>query len=221
MKRGRDESENDEEVFEEYQEITHLEKLLENTGEQLESSEVLKQCAQVSIDTSKKISSIYDILKDIIENQQKQRSDYLRVEKTLNLLTTKMEEQEEALVVQGQEIEDLRVKVDDLETKSKPKFDPETTIVAYRVPYTQTEDLNGKVKLMLEQGIGTAVEMKNVTRTPLYQGRAGLVKVQFNTREDKITVLKNKQNLRNCSGWMRNVYLRSSKSHAERLIEAN
>ena len=50
--------------------------------------------------------------------------------------------------------------------------------------------------------------------------RPGLVKIQFESLEDKIKVFREKHNLRNSEEYKK-VFLRSSKPHAERLTELN
>ena len=57
-------------------------------------------------------------------------------------------------------------------------------------------------------------------RTPVRGKNKGVLKIQLKTCEDKIDVLRKKSNLRN-SVEFKKVYLHSSKSHTDRLIETN
>lgn len=53
-----------------------------------------------------------------------------------------------------------------------------------------------------------------------YIGRPGPVKISFRNVDEKILVLRNKMSLKDNNNY-KNVYIRSCKSHAERLIESN
>jgi len=222
-KRPREEKEDETEdgVFEELQEVRELEEIVQ--GEEItDTSKTLKQYAKVALGTNRKIHNIYELLTDIKSNQQKQRADYLRVEKHLASLSIKLEEQEEVIIVQEQEIAELKERIVKLEGKNEAaEYDPETTLVAYRVPYDDSEDLSEKVRKMIQEGLGLDISVMRTTRTPMRQGRAGLVKIQCHSLNDKLTILRHKTNLRDLSGWMRNVYIRSSKSRMERLLESN
>ena len=70
-------------------------------------------------------------------------------------------------------------------------------------------------------GLTTEVKiMQSVRLKPKITGRAGLVKVAFASRAEKIKVLRAKSELKNFPIYAR-VYLRSSKTHTERVLELN
>ena len=52
------------------------------------------------------------------------------------------------------------------------------------------------------------------------ENKPGLVKISFNNRAEKVNVLRRKSILRDSSTY-KEVHIKSSKSHAERLIELN
>ena len=66
--------------------------------------------------------------------------------------------------------------------------------------------------------IGVECEIRNVKRLQSYNTKPGLVKCEVSSVEEKINILRNKRNLQDAAP---NVYMRSSKSHTERLLEAN
>ena len=73
----------------------------------------------------------------------------------------------------------------------------------------------------LGQAVSSSVEVTGAVRlTARYTNRPGIVKISFRTLAEKISVLRNKMTLKD-SGTYSRVYLKSSKSHAERLIELN
>ena len=96
--------------------------------------------------------------------------------------------------------------------------------------YEEDEDLNEKAESMIRQGL--ALNNIRVVRTTRMQARPprqtrqgriskpGLVKIQVPTLEDKINILRNKRRLENSEPF-KQVYLRSSKSHTDRLAETN
>ncbi len=105
---------------------------------------------------------------------------------------------------------------------SKKDFDPEITVVAYRIPYEPNENLSEKVNLLVQQGLEIMdLDIVQVTRTPVRQGRPGIVKIECHNLQDKLRILRSKELLRQKAGWMKNVYLRSSKTHIERLMDLN
>ena len=128
------------------------------------------------------------------------------------------------------EVSQMTTKMDDLDTRlkaveSKPAlkgedYDPEVTVVATGVPFQEDEVIEDKVSDIVRRGLG--LRDIPVVRSQRLRARGsgpGLVKIQLRTLEEKKTVLRAKQKLQNTE-WPR-VYLRSSKSHMERLNELN
>ena len=108
-------------------------------------------------------------------------------------------------------------------------FAYETTVVAEHFPFEEGEDLHHKVTTMLRRDLSVHVPIVRTTRLKAppprdtRQGtiqRHGIVKIQFRTVEDKVSVLQVKRNLQNSPDYSR-VWLRSSKSHSERIMEQN
>ena len=110
-------------------------------------------------------------------------------------------------------------------------FDIERTIVAIGLPYSVTEDLSEKVSKLVDairenpppdaDGHLSNAQIQNVLRMPERpDGKHPIVKIEFACKEQKIAVLRNKGALRNVNAYKR-VFLRTSKSHAERMMENN
>ena len=108
-------------------------------------------------------------------------------------------------------------------------FDPMTTVVAENMPFEDGEDLASKVSNMLRRDMSVHVPVLRTTRLDARPPRntrygsvskPGLVKIQFSSVADKVSVLREKQKLRNSPDFS-NVYLRSSKSHTDRITEQN
>ena len=105
-----------------------------------------------------------------------------------------------------------------------PIDDPDLTITASGLPYTQGECILDKAK-SLTAALGDEIS-NNVTviaakrlnsRLP---NRPGIVKISFASLSEKIRVLRNKMKLIKTEQYKK-TFLKSSKSHAERLIEIN
>ncbi|XP_078661231.1 uncharacterized protein LOC144905434 [Branchiostoma floridae x Branchiostoma belcheri] len=124
------------------------------------------------------------------------------------------------------EIGQLRSRVEAVEAKlggssSKPSnFDPDESIIVSGLPYDEGEDVQEKVKELLVDGLNCDIEAVAVERTKPRGRGPGVVKVQFRSVREKVAVLREKQKLKNHNAYER-VYLRSAKSHTDRLIELN
>ena len=95
----------------------------------------------------------------------------------------------------------------------------DTTCVVTGLKYEFNENLLERCKDLLENGLKLdRIELANVVRTPMYEGKPGVVKMEFNSTNDKITVLQNKGRLKDNARFSR-VFVRSSKSHEQRLLE--
>ena len=80
------------------------------------------------------------------------------------------------------------------------------------------EDLMLRCKDVLNNGLGLRdIDIVNSKRVGVYDGKPGIVKMQLCTLNDKIKVQHSKGRLRDLERFRR-VYIRSSKSHEERLL---
>ena len=114
----------------------------------------------------------------------------------------------------------INERIDVLSSEVQTSFDPDVTLVAINAPYYSTEDPHLLAKHLLKACNRDDKGIARATRTPERNNKPGVLKIQLKTRQDKIDVLRNKSNLRN-SAEFKNVYLRTSKSHSDRLMELN
>ena len=103
-------------------------------------------------------------------------------------------------------------------------YNLEDTLVVTGLPYSPDENVQEKAKDLVQVHLGlkecTVVRAK---RTPWRNNRPGIVKVQMGHLDEKIKVLKAKTKLKEAHSpaFLRKVYIRSSKSHEQRLMELN
>ena len=103
-----------------------------------------------------------------------------------------------------------------------PLEDPNRTIIATNVAYMgEREDLLEIAKdLVSKLELEEPVTVLAAARLKGRFGKPGLVKISFATLQEKILVLREKRKLREHDTY-KSIFLRSSKSHTERLIELN
>ena len=98
--------------------------------------------------------------------------------------------------------------------------DPDLTIIATNVKFEHDEDILVKARELVNH---LDVDADVVAATRLKSrivNKPGLVKISFSSVDEKVQVLRAKRTLGQIEGY-RSVFLRSSKSHTERLIELN
>ena len=133
-------------------------------------------------------------------------------------------------------VQSIQARVDDLETRTgngtvsrdrevrNPLDDIDLTIVASGLPFIDGEDLIQTAKTLiaeLGEEVSQNVHITAATRLPSrLRDKPGLVKISFRNVDEKIRVLRNKMGLKNSESY-RSVYIKSSKSRIERLIENN
>lgn len=118
-------------------------------------------------------------------------------------------------------MERMEQKISAKEAKKK-SFDPVVSLIVVGLPQSEGEDLMAKVKDLLHVGFGcdTALFPAAVERVRARGDRPGLVKVELNSVQEKVAVLRKKSNLKDNNRFNK-VYMSSAKSHAERLMELN
>ena len=100
------------------------------------------------------------------------------------------------------------------------EYDTETTVVAQGLHWGNGDNILAEAKKMVNQVLGLDVDVVRAKQLPSRNGRPGLVKVQLNSLQEKIQLLRAKHDLKQKEGY-RNVFIRSSKTHMERLLELN
>lgn len=98
--------------------------------------------------------------------------------------------------------------------------DSEVTIIASNIPQSDDEDIL-QVAQDLVDCLSDSISVVAAARLrSRIQGKPGLVKISFATVEEKVEILRKKRDLKGSQAY-KSVFLRSSKSHTERLIELN
>ena len=134
------------------------------------------------------------------------------------------------LVKQGQELRShvdaevgrLESRIVKLEqrTVSRAPFDPDVSVVIAGLQEDTAEDLHRKVVHLLSRGLGCDTVPTAVERIDGRGRGPGLVKAEFNTVQEKIDILRRKQQLREHREYNR-VFIRSARSHSDRIVERN
>lgn len=107
------------------------------------------------------------------------------------------------------------------ESGEREAYSPARTIVATGIPFAQNEDIKSKAKDLVDKGLKVRARIINVERTPLREGnRPGIVKIELDTKEEKIEALRAKGRLATSERY-KSVYIRSAQSHEERLLHQN
>lgn len=101
---------------------------------------------------------------------------------------------------------------------NSPLDDPNLTIIASNVTETHDEILD--VARDLVSNLDSSINVTAASRLNSRFGKPGLVKISFSSLEEKKAILREKRRLRDTEKY-KNVYLRSSKSHTDSLIELN
>jgi hypothetical protein len=102
-----------------------------------------------------------------------------------------------------------------------PLSDTDVTVVATGIPNDPgtVENLDAKVDKIL-QVLGCDVTVVACKRLNGREGKPGIVKISFESLDQKLRVLRAKQKLRQ-HRTLHGIYLRSSQTHAERLVKLN
>ena len=117
--------------------------------------------------------------------------------------------------------EGLEARLDRLEQKFH--YDIDTTIVAQYVPVGNDEDVNllRHAEKLVQEGTGTVdARVVRAKRLNSKNNKPGIMKIEMASLDEKIAVLRNKRKLKDHPAYNM-VYIRSSKSHEQRLLEAN
>lgn len=125
------------------------------------------------------------------------------------------------------EVGHLNARINQVEANFQEKirrveFDPEVSLIVSGLQFEEGENLMMKIKRLLTEGlqcdpVPTIVAVERM----LPKGRGpGVVKVEMESTQDKVAVLRLKRELKDNETYD-NVYVRSAKSHTERLAELN
>ena len=118
-------------------------------------------------------------------------------------------------------IDTVEGQVNGIQNIVKPPFDPEVTVVATGVEFRDGEDILETSTTMIRRGLNLQnVPVVNAQRLQGRGRRPGIVKIELKSLDDKKAVLRAKAELKQTEQW-KSVYLRSSRTHLERLHDIN
>ena len=117
-------------------------------------------------------------------------------------------------------LESLEMKLTGATPAPTTRFDPEVSLIIYGLQQEDDEDILVKTNKMFTEGMSSDIVAKDAERMKSRGGAPGVVKVECTSRQEKISILRMKQKLRDHPVYEK-VYVKSAKSHAERLIEIN
>ena len=87
-----------------------------------------------------------------------------------------------------------------------------------KIHYEADEDIVKKAEALVKDCLGLDTLVVNAMRTPFRNNRPGIIKIQFSSINDKITVLQNKMKLQENISYRR---VRSSQTRAEGISQHN
>ena len=184
-------------------EISSLRKLMEN----MQAEQLRLKCSVDSM--NKKMCDTMAAQFTEIQKNVKEMQDQITLE--FGHLTARMDTFETRLG----KVEDIARNI-----KVEP-FSPEVTIVAFGVSQKDNENPKVVAEQLVQQGVGLQeIPVVRAIRLGSRNGKSGVLKIELASKENKIEVLQNKTNLALSQSY-RSVFLRSSQTHAERLIQLN
>ena len=180
-------------------------------------------------DMKKKLSDQSKALKDMqtsltikIESEIKDMQTTLntKIEKEIKGLETYIDQQVGQLSTR---IGTIEGKLEILEAKENERamFNYDDTLVAINLPQEPNENIELKADDLIRNGLKVhGVRILRAARLKGRDGKPGLTKIQLHSLDDKKKLLQAKSNLKQCPLYKK-VFIRSSKSHEERLAETN
>ena len=153
------------------------------------------------------------VTKKIEEIDRKQDSILDRVDKIEKLV----DHHELDIRQLNQEYSTLKHSMEGVKSKMQQEFDPDVTLVVTNPPSDRINDYNWAVDLVHMLG-GQKDMIVNTLRA--CNGNRGILKIELHSTADKVSILRNKPRLKNTKVFEK-VFVRSSKSHMERLMDLN
>ncbi|CAL9701264.1 unnamed protein product [Knipowitschia caucasica] len=166
------------------------------------------------------LDSKVDSLRDSVQLMMSENKMWLKEElflKAAEIQTNIQQNMDNDISLLIRRIEQMEAKINRSE---KTRFDPDVSIVVTGLNYNSGENVTCLVKELLTEGLLENTPIVDAERLKDRGGRPGVVKVEFGSVQEKISVLRKKQLLKDNPKYSR-VYIRSGKTHAERLIELN
>ena len=184
-----------------------------------------------------RLDKMMELLEGLKRGQERlQKTFDSKLERLRNDVLAKIDDKIKSVKVDmNLQLAGLERKIDDLETemnslRSEPGFvdtsvnNCELTVIATNIPVRHDRPLLETAKALIS-ALGEEVS-RHATNTDVKRcpdratGKPPLLKIAFENVEQKVQVLRAKENLKRTHDF-KNVYLRSSKNHTERILELN
>ena len=117
----------------------------------------------------------------------------------------------------------VEASIDTLKVQMNPEYDTESTLVATGIPQSPNENIVREAEKLVHDVLNEPeIPVLRAMRLPNRNnpGKPPLVKIQVDNRDNKVKILRKKGNLQGDDTYG-NVFLRSSKTHVERILEMN
>ena len=171
-----------------------------------------------SSDDKLSVTDMFKVLKEEIKEIKVSQNKVLA---NITKVQTQVNKQEAKSTSLEKSQHNLNTRVDKLEHVVQRDFNPELTIVAINAPRFANEEPMQLAKQIVDATGSNSDCVVNAMHTaPLRHNHKGVFKIEMASQADKKVVLQHKKNLKNSSQFNK-VYLRSSQTHAERLIHLN
>ena len=182
------------------------------TNATMESTKDLENKPDILQEIYMKLNYVTKKVEEIDRKQDQILSRVDRIEKTVAAHDKEIHKLNEEFSTLGTSVAEVKSQV-------QPKFSPDITLVVTNPPRISGSDYQWAVGLIHALG-GRQDMIVDTMRTPERNGKKGIFKIQLRTVEEKINLLRNKSQLKHAKGFER-VFVRSSKSHTERIIDIN
>ncbi len=173
-------------------------------------------------DDSAQIASVLREIRALRQdfNQLSTRVDTIERTASANNASTQYVDQEISTVYAR--IRQVEGVIDSLKQKICAEYDPKVTVVAQGWAEGRSEDILSESKKLVQQILNEPdVPVVRAMRIPSRSAnKPGIVKIEVDTEQNKVKLLRKKTKLSESDNY-RNIFLRSSKTHVERLLELN
>ncbi|XP_049912448.1 coiled-coil-helix-coiled-coil-helix domain-containing protein 7 isoform X6 [Epinephelus moara] len=173
--------------------------------------------AALELQLDKKVDTLRDTMMKLAHDNMES------MKKQMEKITKEIRESLDVEVgVLSARMDAIELKIEKNKTSKKLRFDPDVSIIVSGLSSVNNEDATEKVRELLAAGLrcDPMPELVAVERLRPRGPGPGIIKVEFRTVEEKVAALRLKHLLRENRSFER-VYIRSAKSHADRLIELN
>lgn len=174
------------------------------------------------------IQEIKSMLLDLKNSQDSLRKSMdSKLNSVTNTVANKIDSLKEDLYLElgrlESKVQKIEQRLTNLEERhqKEEEFPVDKSIIVINMREEKDEDTEKKCTELIQTGLGLR-EMKPVrcTRLTSRDGKPGIIKVQLRSKQDKISVLRHKNELNKTPPYKR-VYIRSAQTHEERLMRQN